>query len=153
MTFLSIEYISTSKITGFLIRINNVHIAFGNLSTGNWDNCKATPRSSFSTLIGIQHSMHCTKCSIIFIYFSDTDSVDNNVVDSPVPQTVDTQEVSMTFTADSSKDYTHNSSLKTISSVIGSQENSFGHRNPLFSNVNGDTPRSHLINGLQASEI
>lgn len=140
MTFLSIEYISTSKITGFLIRINNAHIAFGNLS--NWDNCKATPRSSFSTLIGIQYSMHCTKCSVIFIYFSDTDSVDNNVVDSPVPQTVDTQEV-----------YTHNSSLKTISSVIGSQENSFGHRNPLFSNVNGDTPRSHLINGLQASEI
>lgn len=85
--------------------------------------------------------------------YDDTDSVDNNVVDSPVPQTVDTQEVSMTFTADSSKDYTHNSSLKTISSVIGSQENSFGHRNPLFSNLNGDTPRSHLINGLQASEI
>lgn len=94
-----------------------------------------------------------TKCLVIYICFSDTDSVDNNVVDSPVPQTVDTQEVSMTFTADSSKDYTHNSSLKTISSVIGSQENSFGHRNPLFSNLNGDTPRSHLINGLQASEI
>lgn len=148
MTFLSIEYISTSKITGFLIRINNAHIAFGNLS--NWDNCKATPRSSFST-IDIQPV--CTVQSVIFIYFSDTDSVDNNVVDSPVPQTVDTQEVSMTFTADSSKDYTHNSSLKTISSVIGSQENSFGHRNPLFSNLNGDTPRSHLINGLQASEI
>lgn len=99
------------------------------------------------------HSTHHTKCLIIYICFSDTDSVDNNVVDSPVPQTVDTQEVSMTFTADSSKDYTHNSSLKTISSVIGSQGNSFGHRNPLFSNLNGDTPRSHLINGLQASEI
>lgn len=85
--------------------------------------------------------------------YDETDSVDNNVVDSPVPQTVDTQEVSMTFTADSSQDYTHNSSLKTINSVIGSQENSLGHRNPLFSNLNGDTPRSHLINGLQASDI
>ena len=87
------------------------------------------------------------------IAFSDSDSVDNNEVDSPLPQTIDTQEVSMTFSADTSKDFTQNSSLKTISTVIGSQENSFGHKNPLFSTFNGNTPKSNLINGLQASDI
>ena len=87
------------------------------------------------------------------IAFSDSDSVDNNEVDSPLPRTIDTQEVSMTFSADTSKDFTQNSSLKTISTVIGSQENSFGHKNPLFSTFNGNTPKSNLINGLQASDI
>ena len=87
------------------------------------------------------------------IAFSDSDSVDNNEVDSPLPRTIDTQEVSMTFSADTSKDFTQNSSLKTISTVIGSQENSFGHKNPLFSTFNGNAPKSNLINGLQASDI
>ncbi|XP_078320025.1 cadherin-23-like isoform X2 [Crassostrea virginica] len=85
--------------------------------------------------------------------YDDSDSVDNNEVDSPLPRTIDTQEVSMTFSADTSKDFTQNSSLKTISTVIGSQENSFGHKNPLFSTFNGNTPKSNLINGLQASDI
>lgn len=85
--------------------------------------------------------------------FSDTDSVDNNAVDAAVPQTVDTQEVSMTFKSDNHIDPLQYATVKNISAVISSQENGYGHRNPLFSTFNGDTPKPNMINGLQASDI
>jgi hypothetical protein len=79
--------------------------------------------------------------------------MDNNAVDAAVPQTVDTQEVSMTFKSDNHTTLPQNTTVKNISAVVNSQENGYGHRNPLFSTFNGDTPKPHTINGLQASDI